>query len=125
MIEDLKQAAIRVQREIASESVHHIYATLAGTDFRCRERDHERLAKTYALELDTTPVDAEWLDGVMDRDKYRYESCVRWNRDGVCVIAQHDSGNIYGHVAYYGTMIHDNPTRGDVLTALRLFGGER
>lgn len=78
-------------------------------------------------ERDPTPVTAEWLDEVLGDDKVE-------NPDGLVFWWIVDSGLMCvcrrSHGAFelqvdYDDAIGRTPTRGDVLTALRLFGGER
>lgn len=74
-------------------------------------------------EHDTTPVDAEWLDRVMGPRKRDVMGRDYWEKGGFALHDWHDRSGlriIVGH-----SVDIQNPTRGDVLTALRLFKGNR
>lgn len=86
-------------------------------------RQYTELLGSMLAERDPTPVTAEWLDTVMGPSrgmiKYFY-----WEQGGIRLL--HDAFGTFELQVARNTLIV-NPTRGDVLTALRLLGqrGER
>jgi hypothetical protein len=76
-------------------------------------------ARTLLAERDPTPVDAEWLDGMLtignDDGK-----CTEWFGTAIEVTYWKRLGYFDLDSEHLGPPIK-NPTRGDVLTALRLF----
>lgn len=124
---DLTEAAERVRKDLAGEPLLVIYPD-CGSDVQAMLRlhaDRDLLGDTYAAEMDSTPVDEEWL-----RENCKRESHV-WGIHGTAFFIYHHKTGV--HADKFRVFFSDSEcqevdmnieaTRGLVRTLMRIGGG--
>ena len=107
------RAAVERLRRVASESASGVYADVFV--------DSDKLT-IYDAEHDQTPASVEWLRDVLGEPNGEFGNMIIWRLSASVEIRV--VGSLVRFMANIVSEMCRNPTRGDAMTALRLFKKE-